>query len=74
MASKTTETASSNVPAKAGGSDFIYSVDEFVIAARKTFGVSPDIVRAAFSVKNLKEATLSEAKKIVATFANKEVN
>ncbi len=72
MASKATE-PTSNVPAKATIPDFSYSVDELANAARNTFGVSPDMVRAAFAVNNLKEATLSDAKKIVAAFAKKEV-
>lgn len=71
MASKSTETSSA---AKAEKQESVYTVEEFANAARKTFGVSPDIVSAAFVVNGLTEATLSEARKIVTTFAKKEVN
>ena len=52
-----------------------YSVDEYVKAAEAVFGAgtSPDIVRAAFKKAGKNEAGISEAKKLVEEFANKEV-
>lgn len=50
-----------------------YSASEFVHAAKKLFGTTPDIVAAALKAKNKSTATISEAKKIVDAFRNKEV-
>lgn len=71
MATKATDTTITVT--KSTENESTYSAIEFANAARKMFGVSPDIVTAAFAVNNLKEATVAEAKKIVTTFANKEV-
>lgn len=73
MATKSETTAATAVENKVADTEFVYSKDEFVTAAMKLFGVSPDIVTAAFTVNNLKEATPSEAKRIVSAFAKKEV-
>ena len=72
MATKTTESTAPavNVPE----TESSYSGAEFAAAANKLFGVSPDIVTAAFAVNNMKCATLSEAIKIVKAFASKEVS
>lgn len=53
----------------------IYTVDEFVQGAGTVFGkpFSPDIIRAAFFVAGITEATVEDAKKLVEEFAYKEV-
>lgn len=51
----------------------VYSAAELVGAARKVFGVSPDIVTAALRMSGITSATVVDAKKIITEFANKEV-
>lgn len=51
-----------------------YTVDEFAAAPKSLDAKSPDIVRAAFMVAGVKEATVEEAKKIVSDFGKKGVN
>ena len=52
-----------------------YTVDEFAAASKTVFGeeYNADLVRAAFFLNRIKEATTTEAKKIVTEYANKEV-
>ena len=73
MATKITEAVAVHATTKTVKKDVSYTVSELAQAARKIFGVSPDIVTAAFAVRNLKEATVNEARKIVTEFAKKEV-
>lgn len=76
---KTTEidvAAEAKVPAEAkGATEVKYNADEFAAAAASVFGegITPDLVRAAFSVAGVKELTKAEAKKLVNNFAKKEV-
>ncbi len=51
----------------------VYSAAELIGAARKVFGVSPDIATAALRMSGIKSATVADAKKIITEFANKEV-
>lgn len=50
-----------------------YTVDEFAVAPQSVGTNSPDIVRAAFKVAGVTEATTEKAKEIVNKFKNKEV-
>lgn len=50
----------------------VYSVDEFAAAAG-VLEANADIVRAAFRVAGLKEATFKDAKNLVDTFKKTEV-
>lgn len=51
----------------------IYSADELVGAARSIFKVEPECVRAALNYAGKNGASLTEAKKLVNKFMNKEV-
>ena len=50
-----------------------YSVSEFVLNAEKLFNTDDIIVKSALDIAGKKEYTLSEAKKLVNDFMNKEV-
>lgn len=52
-----------------------YTVGEFAANAARLFGAkaNSDLVHAAFLVEGISKATLSEAKKIVAGYMQKEV-
>ena len=52
-----------------------YSIDEFAAASASLFekGYSPDLVRAALKLSGKEAFTRAEGKKIVETFAKKEV-
>lgn len=50
-----------------------YAAAELARAAKKVFGVSPDIVTAALHLAGVKDATVEEAAKIIKEYANKEV-
>lgn len=49
----------------------IYSVEDFIES--KIFKCAPECIVVAFKEKGIKEATLSEGKKIVNDFLNREV-
>lgn len=49
-----------------------YFVEEFASKA-EVFGVTEDLIRAAFIISNKKEASISEAKEIVEKFKKQEV-
>ena len=49
-----------------------YNVSDFVRAA-SSFGVTADIVTAAFAVAGVNEATKTQGKKIIDEFTKKEV-
>ena len=49
-----------------------YTVDEYA-ENPQVLGVSQDIIRTAFAMAGVKEATQSRAKKLVDTFKKKEV-
>lgn len=65
------ETTVQTMPITAGNEP-AYSVAELVQAA-KTFGTTPDMIRAAFAVAGKKEATEKEAKQLIDRFKKKEV-
>lgn len=50
-----------------------YKAEDFEKAANAVFGVSSECVKAAFFVAGKKEATETEAKKLVSDFMKKEV-
>lgn len=51
----------------------MYTIEELVQAARKIFDASPVLVEAALKLTGRTKFELSEAKEIVAAFANREV-
>lgn len=53
-------------------SEVTYTVDEYA-ENPQVLGVSQDIIRTAFAMAGVKEATQSTAKKLVDTFKKKEV-
>lgn len=50
-----------------------YKVDELEKAAKALFGVNPECAKAAFLISRTKEATRTEAQKIISDFMKKEV-
>ena len=50
-----------------------YFVSEFA-SRPEVFGVTKDLIRAAFAVSGRKEATKSEAKNMIEEFKNQEVS
>lgn len=65
------ETTVKTMPANAGNEP-AYSVEELVQAS-ETFGTTPDIIRAAFTVAGKTEAAEKEAKQLIDRFKKKEV-
>lgn len=59
------ETARQAVPA--------YTARELAQAAKKVFGVSPDIATAALRLAGVENATIAQAEEIIKKFAGKEV-
>lgn len=55
------------------GADCVYTIGELTENARKVFGTSPDIVKAALRMEGITKITLGEAKKIVEKFRKREV-
>lgn len=51
----------------------VYAASEFVSAAKKIFGKSPECVAAALKAAGKAECTISEAKEIVEKFLKREV-
>lgn len=50
-----------------------YKVDELEKAAKALFGVNPECARAAFLIAKVKEATKTQAQRIINDFMKKEV-
>lgn len=50
----------------------VYEVEEYV-SHPEILAASEDIIRAAFLMEGIREATMKEAKKLVNKFKNKEV-
>lgn len=75
MASNNEKTATVKVDTKkkATVTESVYTVEEFAKAYKKLDASTPDIVNAAFACAGKKEATLTEAKKLVMAFKTKEV-
>ena len=70
---KRTVTEPKKEPEKAvKAQESIYSAEELA-KAHNTFGTSYAIVATALRLAGKKEATITEAKKIIETFKNKEV-
>ena len=53
--------------------DSVYSVDELAGASGALFGVGPDLVRAAFRMEGMTEATRKKARQVVDKFRKREV-
>lgn len=51
----------------------VYAASEFVAAAKKIFGKSPECVAAALKAAGKSECTISEARAIVEKFLKREV-
>lgn len=51
----------------------MYTIQELINASRKIFDASPVLVEAALKLTGRTKFELSEAKEIVAAFANREV-
>ena len=70
MATKKTETTEVATEKK---SESMYTVAELATAAHSVFGVMPECVTAALMCAGKDKATISEAKKIIKNFMDKEV-
>lgn len=51
----------------------VYTAEEFAAGAKQVFGTGPDCVSAALKAAHIKSCTISEARKIVKAFTEKEV-
>lgn len=50
-----------------------YDAAEFIANSRALFGYSTDIASAAFALNRVKRCTLTDAKRIVKTFAERKI-
>ena len=73
QAQETTQGTAQAVAQKAKPAEGEYSATDLAAAARKRFGVTPEIVAAALKMAGKRKATLAEAQQIVKDFKERKV-